>query len=156
MLLKDCYYSCKYFFQKLFRSNHLSDSEIMNTHLSILRSIEKRLRAFMRIKDLGVPLAVKDIEEWNRILREILFAVTYYALDENFHTKKGRKFLKEYNYEDPYKEIPENKRTLTINEDSDSPSTSVYYCNQTLIEAMNLRAIEGLELFRKHLMDLWN
>ena len=122
MRIIDILYNVKYFFQKIFRKNHISDIEMWNCYVYLAKFILPRLKAF-RTQDIhGFPddvnsisnsriVAAKDdeqfkegLEEWLEIIDEMIFAFEY-ALYGDSSDKNEEKFYIKYFGENPYKVI---------------------------------------------------
>lgn len=184
--IKNIVCSIKYFFQKIFRSAHISDIENWNLHCTLAKQILPKLRYFRNSKLHGYPSVFSDPEDenipesvradmigggheaWLKVLDEIIFAFEYVDLYHRGSEKYLNIFLKKYNYEDPHAEKPENLKvsykyrngdnvTFTSDKpvDKDYKTVNHYYNEKLELEIAN-RHKNGIELFAKYFMYLWD
>ena len=156
MTMRDILYKIKFFFQKIFRKNHISDIENWNCYVYLAKEILPRLIAFRNQELHGYPGDInsisrarpvvdvedeqdkKNLEDWLKTIDEMIFAFEY-ALYEDSLDKNSTKFYLKYFGEDPYK---------IINGKFDN--------NYEIITKAHNRALKGFEYFGKYFLFLWD
>ena len=156
-------YAIKYFLQKIFRKNHISDMEIWNCKESLAKYILPRLKALRKEEFFCYPNDDTDtvmptrtlvsyddegneeveydkekLENWLKIIDEMIFAFEFVLYGDSFG-KKQTGFYMKYFEEDPYKNFLDK---FEIN-------------HEITIKAYQ-RALKGLEYFGKYFMYLYN
>lgn len=172
--VKSVYYGIKYFLQKVFRKNHLSDVNVWNAGYEMVKVIYPRLKAFIKLDQSGYPSIFSEYDDqsgwkskedydkakalgymvgggakkWEETLNEMLFACehTIYGDDDN---KKSKAFYKKWNLEDPHAKIDSNKSESFF---SDEP----FYYNVELAIEYSERAQKGFELLGKYILNIWD
>ena len=162
MRIKNILYNIKYFFQKIFRKNHISDIEMWNCYVYLAKFILPRLKAFRTQKIHGYPNDInsisnsrtvaaeddeqfkKELDNWLKIIDEMIFAFEY-ALYGDSLDKNGAHFYLKYFGEDPYKDILINDAYYKRNENE-----------WKIIKEAHNRALKGFEYFGKYFLHLWD
>lgn len=134
--IPDAKYKIKEFFQRVFRKNHLSGSDVWNLSHELAPKILKRLVAFRDSEKSGFPATFSEWEgddadhcmgmtrgeydaailngdldgggskEWDRILNEMVFAFDYSVNHDNDFD--NQKFFDKWGIKNPYRETEDN------------------------------------------------
>jgi len=155
MRMKDILRNIKYFFQRIFRKNHITDIEMWNCYVYLAKFILPRLQAFRNQDIHGYPndinsisnsrtVANKDDEEfkeglkdWFKKIDEMIFAFEYALSDDS--DKSGANFYIKYYGENPYKIID-----------------GQFQNNYEIIQEAHNRALKGFEYFGQYFLHLWD
>jgi len=70
--IRSVYFEVKYLFQRIFRKNHLSDIEIWECGFDVAKYSLKKIKAFRAMNRHGHPGNLNSMEEWDKILDEII------------------------------------------------------------------------------------
>jgi hypothetical protein len=100
--VKDLHYHGKEFFQRLFRG--YSNSDIWNLNTFLAKKIYKYLKIYYYKKRNGYPTEFSSFEEWNIVLKKMLFAMKetarWYPTEDKiykiFLEEKAQERIKEY------------------------------------------------------------
>jgi len=93
--------SIKWAIQRMFRG--YDDSDTWDVGNNVIEFSYPRLVAYYEAHRLGYPSGVKNTQEWERILDQIILAFQTYLIDADLYV-----FNKQIN-DDAYKEAMENK-----------------------------------------------
>lgn len=136
----------KWILQKLFTKAHVSDFDLWGLYIYLTPIIYYKLRAFRDKKRLGYPCSFENMEQWDACLDEMLFAFEFIMSKENI--KNENEFKKKYG--DWEARIKKNKMEPIL------PGWDYYYFDKEMHEEFCRRQQNGLELFGKHFMSLWD
>lgn len=138
----------KWFFQKVFRTYHASDSDLWGLYEHLAPIILKKLKAFRSYPLSGYPTDFSEyaenewkskdeydkakadgqfvgggMEAWLATLDEMIFAFEFIIMHDHWNEKKRQKFFDKYGLKDPDAMIPENKHVSYIYRTSDGTTT---------------------------------
>lgn len=163
--LIDWFYEVKYFFQRIFRSNHASDRDIFELFPRLAEIILPKLKTF-RKKTYAHPGDFVDDEnykgsvgggqeKWNEYLDEMIFAFEFILADNFMNDKQLERFKKKYG--DWELKKPENLRmpNLGVTKEYYIGMVKEYYFDSKMYEAMHERCNNGLKLFGEYFRALW-
>lgn len=156
-ILVDWFYEVKYFFQRVFRSNHASDRDIFELFPRLAEIILPKLKTF-RKKTYAYPGDFVDDdnyigsvgggqEKWNEYLDEMIFAFEFILADDSYNPKMERKFKNKYG--------DWNAKTEANKQIVDYHRPFVFYWDDKMYEAMHERCNKGLKLFGEYFRALW-
>jgi hypothetical protein len=154
--LKALKWNTKYLFQKLYRYDHIPDSECWNCSSYLVKIILPRIKAFSKIKRNGTPIFDSDIsdedreQKWQDILDKIVFAFEF-QYQEYFDDNKAKRLRAKIKrkYGDWEEEIESNKQESFC-------KGEYFYYNYELYYSIYNKSVEGLKLFGEYLLNLWD
>ena len=157
---KEILYKIKYFCQKIFRKNHISDIEIWNCKEHLAKYILPRLKVLRSqdffyyppndVNSISISRTVidknndedkKNLSIWLEMLDEMIYAFEYVLYGDTLD-KKGTKFYIKYFGRDPYE---------TFNNDLNVDSI-----NYEIVTQAHEKALKGFEYFGKYFIYLYN
>ena len=163
---KQMLYNIKWFFQKIFRKNHISDIEIWDCYQHLAKFILPRIKALRTQDFLCYPNDVNSIScsrtvakdddeydqqqiaDWKKNLDEMIFAFEY-ALYGDASDKDQRDFYLKNFSEDPYEKFNRDFEAGTLDFKNDN-------VNYEIVNQAHQRALKGFELFGKYFLYLWD
>jgi len=171
--IRSAYSEVKWLFQRIFRKNHLSDLDTWNCGFDIARDSLKKIKAFRAMNRHGHPGTLNSMEEWDKILDEIIL-----KLDLWIRLSDGDDYEAmciEHGWEYPYAKKIENKSveyvfrrkdgscTLSGDLDYDIKNPDYTYCsrqvsysNNKASKELQQKAEKGFLLFTKWLPNMWD
>jgi len=91
--IRNFFLRIKWSLQKIFRRGHCSDRNLWNLDIYLAKIILPKLIAFKSMPRVGYPALLRDENEWEKILDEMIFAFKYVLADAEI---KRKEFEKEY------------------------------------------------------------
>jgi hypothetical protein len=163
----------KSLFQRIFRKNHLSDIDNWECVFCIVRDSLKRVKAFRAANRYGHPKVLGSMEEWNKILDEIILKLEFWI---KFSENDGYELMCiEHGWDHPYAKKIEHKSVRYVFEAKDGSSIhtddldydiknpgyayscrQVVYYNVKAYEELQKKAEDGLLLFAKWLPSMFD
>ena len=152
----------KWVCQRIFRKGHYSDPDLWNLDYRLAQIILPKLVAFRNLPPHGIPMAFCDwdpmfgltkeeyendsawvggeMEKWLETIDKMIFAFEYLVYSEESDwqgnpTKKRIAMFEKYNIKDPWNDRCEYRKEIVAN---------------------NARVEEGLLLFAKYFLSLWD
>ena len=123
--LKDCFYTCKRAFERV--KDGYDYMDVVSLDYSFLLRYEKILKDFRKHNN-GYPGTMSDIEEWDKILDEMIYHLHY---------------MNENNVEDELQTYVKDKENSYI------------IVGRTVFNIMEEHRKEFFELFSKYFYNLW-
>jgi len=107
------------------------------------------------MKKYGLPMDVENEEEWDKMIREMIFAFKFYSYSEEFITTwepfEALRRKNDENTGDFAKDFVKNlNRKFTPEEEE----LRQKWADE--VKMLNDRAENGMRLFAKHFRDLWD
>ena len=165
--LKKLLNNVKWFFQRVFRKNHISDIETWECNHYLAKFILPRLKALRKqelfcyppddVSSISVSKTVADenskedkenLAAWYNKIDEMIFAFEY-ALYEDSTDKNSTDFYIRYYGEDPYEKFNKDFDAGTLNFNDEN-------VNYEIVNKAHQRALKGFELFGKYFLYLYD
>jgi hypothetical protein len=171
--IRTAYFKVKCFFQRTFRKSHMDDLNIWVCNLSIVTDSLKKVKAFRAMNRHGYPNDLNNMEEWDKILDEIILKLELWI--KLFENDGYESMCIEHGWEYPWTKRIEYKSVSYVFNGKDGSSVStedldydiknldyaycgrqVSYFNGKAYKDLHQMAEEGLLLFAKWLPNMWD